>query len=560
MIRLAPPITLALFLVPVIVGLIGTVLPAFGFLPAIGGVGPSLQPWRDLLAYPGLGDAVRLTVMSGFLATAVSFVIAIGTCAIAQGRPAFRRLQLAIAPVLAAPHSMFAIGFAFLVAPSGWLARIGSPWLTGWDQPPDIATVHDGLGLSLVAGLLLKEVPFLILMTFAALNQVPAHKSLEIAHTLGYARGVAWVKVVLPQIYPQLRLPIYAVLAFSLSVVDVALILGPGNPPPLAPLAVRWFFDPDVSQYFPAAAAACLQLAIVAAAIGSWRIAEILIGRIGRWWIERGGRGITGAPALGAAFRGTMILLALSALSFLCLALWSFTARWRYPDALPGSWTLTTWERHLDGLLWPGEVAIAVALASTIAALVLVMACLENEQRHGRRPGMRALSLLYVPLIVPQVGFLFGAQVVLLRVKLDGTWLALVWSHLLFVLPYVFLSLADPWRALDSRLVRTAACLGASPIRIFCRIKLPMLLRPILIASAVGFAVSVGQYLPTLFAGGGRFATLTTEAVTLAAGADRRVVGVYGFAQLLLPLGVYAAALGVPLLVFRNRKGLAVAR
>ena len=66
--------------------------------------------------------------------------------------------------------------------------------------------------------------------------------------------------------------------------------------------------------------------------------------------------------------------------------------------------------------------------------------------------------------------------------------------------------------------------------------KLPILLRPVLIACAVAFAVSVGQYLPTLFAGNGRVATLTTEAVTLAAGADRRVIGAYALAQALLPL------------------------
>ena len=52
--------------------------------------------------------------------------------------------------------------------------------------------------------------------------------------------------------------------------------------------------------------------------------------------------------------------------------------------------------------------------------------------------------------------------------------------------------------------------------------KLPMLLRPMATAAAIGFAVSVAQYLPTLFIGAGRVATLTTEAVTLSSGADRR--------------------------------------
>jgi putative thiamine transport system permease protein len=76
-------------------------------------------------------------------------------------------------------------------------------------------------------------------------------------------------------------------------------------------------------------------------------------------------------------------------------------------------------------------------------------------------------------------------------------------------------------------------------------LKLPLLARPILVALALGFAVSVGQYLPTLFAGAGRFQTLTTEAVALAAGGDRRVVGVYTALQMFLPALGFALALGL---------------
>ena len=41
-----------------------------------------------------------------------------------------------------------------------------------------------------------------------------------------------------------------------------------------------------------------------------------------------------------------------------------------------------------------------------------------------------------------------------------------------------------------------AASLGAHPWRVFWRIKLPLLLQPLLVACAVAFAVSVAQYLP----------------------------------------------------------------
>ena len=105
--------------------------------------------------------------------------------------------------------------------------------------------------------------------------------------------------------------------------------------------------------------------------------------------------------------------------------------------------------------------------------------------------------------------------------------------------------LSEPWRALDPRYARTALCLGRSPIAVLFTIKLPILARPILVALALGFAVSVGQYLPTLFAGGGRFQTVTTEAVALAAGGDRRVIGVYAGLQMLLPALGFAAALAL---------------
>ena len=140
---------------------------------------------------------------------------------------------------------------------------------------------------------------------------------------------------------------------------------------------------------------------------------------------------------------------------------------------------------------------------------------------------------------------------------LDGVWPGLLWSHLVFVLPYVFLSLRDPYRAWDPRYGRSALCLGAPPWRVFWRIKFPMLLRPLLIASAVGFAVSVAQYLPTLFAGAGRFQTLTTEAVALSAGGNRRLIGAFGVLQMLLPLAGFALALGLPAWLYRNRRGMA---
>ena len=83
-----------------------------------------------------------------------------------------------------------------------------------------------------------------------------------------------------------------------------------------------------------------------------------------------------------------------------------------------------------------------------------------------------------------------------------------------------------------------------------------MLLPAMLTAVAVGVAVSVGQYLPSLLIGGGRVETLTTEAVALSSGGNRRIIGAYALLQMLLPALGFAVALLLPRLVFANRRGL----
>lgn len=540
---------------PIAAGLAFTFLPSFGYLPSIGGDTLSLQPWRDFFDTPGFAAGLGLTVSTGLAATVLALVLSFALCAVVHGRMRDRGAESLLAPLLAAPHAAMAIGLAFLLAPSGWLFRITSPWLTGYDVPPDLATVQDQWGAALVIGLLIKELPFLLIVILAALNQIPVDRQMRAGRALGYGQGIVWIKVIAPQVYAQIRLPVYVVLVFSLSVVDMALILAPTNPPPLSVVAFRWFMSPDVARLMPAAAAATLQLLVAAVAIGSWRLGERGIARGGLWWTARGGRGVTGEPALKLAAALTMSVLMLGLGSLVALAVWSVAWRWPFPDALPSTWSLQIWSRQIHALAWPFGNTLALATVTSVIAVMLAIVWLEAEDRGGVKR-KTAFHPVYIPLLLPQIAFMFGAQVLVVKLRIDGTFLAVTWAHLLFVFPYVLLTLADPWKALDPRYARSAAALGVSPTATLIRVKLPILLRPILVAAAIGFAVSVAQYLPTLFVGGGRVATLTTEAVAMASSGDRRVVGVLAVLQILLPLAVYLAALLIPRIVFVNRKGL----
>ncbi|MDN6321526.1 MAG: ABC transporter permease subunit [Halomonas sp.] len=556
MLHLAPAVIIALLVLPVGAGLLMVLLPAFSYLPALGGNTASLAPWQMLLDQPGLGRSVTVSFASGLVSTAMALIMVVLFLAASRGTWLDRGIRRLVSPLLAIPHAAIAFGFAFLIAPSGLMARLISPSLTGWERPPDALIVNDPWGLSLMAGLVLKEAPFLLLMSLAALPQLAPEKRLMMARSLGYSPTIAWLKTVLPSLYPLIRLPVYAVIAYASSVVDMALILGPTLPPTLSVSILSWFNDPDITRRFMASAGAVLQLGVTLAALLSWWLLEQLTRTLSRRWLTNGSRQ-RGEIALRAIGRSALLFSSLTALAALVgLGLFSLAGFWRFPELLPQSFTLDHWQRSGPMLATPLLNTALIGLISTTLATALVLATLENEHRQYLQP-KRALWLLYLPLLVPQIAFLFGLIVAAESMGVRPQLGLVIAGHLLFVLPYVYLSLAETYRRLDPRWLQVARSLGVSRNAAFWRVRLPLLLAPLLTAFAVGLAISIGQYLPTQLLGAGRVTTVTTEAVALAAGSNRRLIGVWALVQAGLPLIGFMLALSLPRLVGVHRRELA---
>jgi putative thiamine transport system permease protein len=180
-----------------------------------------------------------------------------------------------------------------------------------------------------------------------------------------------------------------------------------------------------------------------------------------------------------------------------------------------------------------------LALASGLAALLWAVAWLEWVPLRWQQ---RAQPLLALPLVLPAVLWVLSMHQLALAWGLDasasGVWLA----HTLACLPYTVLALQGPYQGVDPRLQQVAATLGHGRGHFLLRVKWPLLRPALLAAFAIGFAVSVAQYLPTLYVGAGRFNTVTTEAVNLAAGGQRSLTAAYAWLQWLLPVLVFALA------------------
>ena len=557
-VKFSPRFLLALLILPVLGGLISVLLPAFGYAPVLEQTTFSLQGFNALWQTPGLTQMVTLSVATGLISTLLAFIITLMILAAFFNSPWLNRIQRLLSPILVIPHAAAAIAVGFLIAPSGMISRLASPWLSGWELAPNGMFPHDSFGISIILGLTLKELPFLLLMALGVLAQPELGKKLrqqhKVALNLGYCPMTAFFKVILPSLYPLLRLPLLAVLAYASASVEMPLILGPNTPPTLAVAIMHWFNDVDLNLRIKASAGALLQLAVTGGLLALWLGAEKAVKVLFSDSLTNGVREYGGFYWQKITVVLTTLVISFILLSLIGLVMWSVAGFWRFPDAMPEQFTLLHFKSALMQMGSPLFNTLAIGLVTTLFAIILTLLCLESEQLNDKPISRFTSLIIYLPLLVPSIAFLFGLVWIQQLVNNQAAFFNVVLTHLLFVLPYVFLSLASSYRRLDPRFAHVAASLGAAPCKVFFKVKLPQLFAPILIAAALGLAISFGQYLPTLLAGGGRIATITTEAVTLANGASRRTSAVYAIMQMALPLIGFILAWGLPKYFFKSAR------
>lgn len=537
MFRLTGAAVAIAFFLPILIGIAGSVVPAFGLMPSLAHGNGFAQLFSD----PRFLPSIWLSLKTGIIATAFALTLTVAILVCAHGTRLWRFVFACLPPLLAVPHAALAVGLLFLIAPSGWLVRLISPELSGWTRPPAAWVVPDSGGWSLILGLVIKETPFLLLTAAAQLSTLKVDEALRIGRTLGYAPARCWSRLILPRLYPRIRLTLLIVLAFNLSVVDVAILLGPGNPPTFSVFLLSLVNDPGSRS---AASAGALFLAAGVIAIFCLVFfTERVIGRIAGQRRESGHRG-TPMRSLRKFGQSVAVLLQfVSIASLVLLLLWSVARRWRFPNTLPTEWTSSHWLSRAGEFSTPLLTTLGIALMTLILSLAAAIAWLECE-RQDAVP--RLDWFWYIPLLIPQVTLLFGWQALALLTGADGKWLTVVYSHWVYALPYVVLLLAVAWRELDPNWNHAASVLGAGYWRTLFRVRIPLLIKPICQAAAVALAVSVAQYLPTLLLGAGRHQTLAIELVTSFSGVDRRIIATLAAMQSLLPLLAFCAALWIP--------------
>lgn len=536
-------------------------VPIGAALWAVGAQMLDAAAWQALWADPQTGRAWGMTLWTGLASTALVWITVAHVLASGFIRQQLGRWLSHLPALLATPHAAMAIGLVLWLSPSGWALRLVSPGLTGFDAPPPWFTTQDPWGLGLILALWLKEVLFLLWVAATQMQREDLRRRWQaeyaLAQTLGRTPAQAFAQIIWPQLAPRLRWPLLAVLAYGLTVVDMALIIGPATPPTLAVLAWQWLSDADLlTQSQGVAAAGWLTGTVLVA--GVLMVVALHAFAAMRPFASRGKQPQSQAtdrvgllpkktPPWLLHFSRRLLLqpnvvwttiVATYAAVWFALTVGSVSGVWPFPQVWPELWTLSAWQQVASSAhtVW---TTLGLGVASASVCLFWSVAWLELAPRRWQQ-ALQPWFLL--PLVLPSVLWVVGLYSLALHTRLEGQWLGLCLAHAVMVLPYVLLALVPAYQAVDPRQAALVASLGHGRwVYLWC-IKWPLLKRAIASAWAVGFAVSVAQYLPTLYVGAGRFATVTTEAVTLAAGAQRSLMSAYAALQMLLPIVAFALA------------------
>lgn len=513
------------------------------------------ENFRLFWAAPGMTRSLVLTLWVGLGATFLATLGAHGLfCALYRAKSfvVFHRLA---GFLLAAPPLACALAFAFMCSPSGIFARWLSPWATQWTTPPDYTFPMDSWGIALILGLALKELPFLFVVLAASARDLPIEALHRQAQSLGFRSITAFTLTVSPILARRIRLPVCVALAYALSSVDQALILGPTNPPVLSVRLLQWFNDPDPDARRLLGAGALLLLGLVLLAFALWRLGGLCLARWVRWSAGLGrSRALWRFSAELGATLAAMGIIVLG-LGLLLLILSAFAAGWVFPQDFPRAWSLAPYTRAWALSCEAFANSTRLGLISSGLALGLALAALEASRAAPLLSRLLDLVML-VPLLIPDTSLMLGLQILWSRWHLDGGWAALIWAHALYCVPYAWLLLSGPFRGQDPRLAHTALSLGLTPWASLWRVRLPILLSPLLLAAAICFLISFSLFLPTIFATGGRIPTLATEVVALAASGDRRQIGAMALSLILVPIVIFESAHRIPAWCFRHRRGL----
>ncbi|GAB3609692.1 ABC transporter permease subunit [Humibacter ginsengiterrae] len=231
--------------------------------------------------------------------------------------------------------------------------------------------------------------------------------------------------------------------------------------------------------------------------------------------------------ALIVLFSAFMILFILGPLAW--LAVHAFATSWTFPNLWPNGWTL-----HWFGTVFsdPGlGAAVQNSLViSPIVVLCSAVICLPAAYAFARHEFFARRTFLvglFATNAFPKMGLFATLASLFYALNLMNTVVGIVIVQLLGTIVFMTWIPAAAFSAVPRSLEEAARDAGASKLRVFFRITLPMALPGILVAIVMSFLASFDEAQGTYLVGAPDYFTMPTEMYTLVLNYPKQVAAVF---------------------------------
>ena len=164
----------------------------------------------------------------------------------------------------------------------------------------------------------------------------------------------------------------------------------------------------------------------------------------------------------------------------------------RDADWWADSWNNAAWVAAAKNSIIIGSFSTLVAtVLGTVAALGL-----SRPEMPFRRIIMAVLiSPMVVPIIITATGLFFFYS----QVGLANSYTGVILAHATLGIPFVIITVTATLVGFDHSLTRAAASLGASPVTVFFRITMPLILPGVIAGALFAFVTSFDEVVVVLF-------------------------------------------------------------
>lgn len=165
------------------------------------------------------------------------------------------------------------------------------------------------------------------------------------------------------------------------------------------------------------------------------------------------------------------------------------------------SLSLRWYEEFFFTSRWQGALhnSLFVALSVTLLSTALGTLAALGLSRPNFPWRAAVTGLLISPLIVPTVITAVGVYFFFAEVGLLNSFAGLILAHTVLATPFVVITVTATLKGFDHSLTRAAASLGATPITVFFKVTLPLILPGMMSGALFAFGTSFDEVVVALF-------------------------------------------------------------